>query len=60
MQFIGIVLHTNCFTACFLNETGEKSIYSFSIYSEGISSFINKVENDSYSIVEARINSFFF
>lgn len=60
MQFIGIDLHTNCFTACFLNETGAKSIYSFSINSEGISSFLNKVDNNSYAIVEATINSFCF
>ena len=60
MQFIGIDLHTNCFTACFLNETGEKSIYSFSINSEGISSFLNKVDDDSYALVEATINSFCF
>ena len=60
MKFIGIDLHTNCFTACFLDEKGNKSIITFNLNAEGIEKFLENVNMESYVIVEATINTFCF
>lgn len=60
MKFIGIDLHTNCFTACFLDEAGNKSIITYELNNEGIEKFFEKVTLESYVLVEATINSFCF
>ena len=60
MKFIGIDLHTNCFTACFLDEAGSKSIITYALNAEGIEKFLNEVNQNSYVLVEATINSFCF
>ena len=60
LKFIGIDLHTNCFTACFLDEKGNKSIITFNLNAEGIKKFHGNVDMDSYVLVEATINSFCF
>jgi len=60
MKFIGIDLHTNCFTACFLDEKGNKSIITYKLNAEGIERFHENVDMDSYVLVEATINSFCF
>ena len=60
MKFIGIDLHTNCFTACFLDEKGNKSINTYDLNAEGIGKFLGNVNLASYVLVEATINSFCF
>ena len=60
MKFIGIDLHTNCFTACFLDEKGNKSIITYDLDAEGIEKFHENVDMDSHVLVEATINSFCF
>lgn len=60
MKFIGIDLHTNCFTGCFLDEKGTKSIITYALNAEGIKKFLMEVSLDSYVLVEATINSFCF
>lgn len=60
MQFIGIDLHTNCFTACFLTDSESKKIRTYPLTSDGIESFISEVSSDSHVVLEATINSFSF
>ena len=60
MMFIGIDLHTNCFTACFLRGDGYKQIVSYTLDDKGIDLFLQKVSHDSHVLVEATINSFGF
>ena len=60
MRFIGIDLHTNRFTACFLDESGSKSIITYDLDATGIEMFLKEVDLDSYALVEATINSFCF
>ena len=60
MRFIGIDLHTNCFTACFLDEKGGKTITTFDLDATGVEGFLKEVDLDSYALVEATINSFCF
>lgn len=60
MRFIGIDLHTNCFTACFLDELGGKSIITYKLDATGIEGFLKEVDLDCYALVEATINSFCF
>ncbi|MCK4816945.1 hypothetical protein KA005_14340 [bacterium] len=60
MKFIGIDLHTNCFTACFLDKKGNRSIISYNLNAEGTEKFLENVNLDSYVLVEATINSFCF
>jgi transposase len=60
MKFIGIDLHTNCFTACSLDYDGKKSIVTFKLDSDGIEQFLKIVDLESYILVEATINSFCF
>ncbi len=60
MKFIGIDLYTNCFTACFLDEKGNKLIIIYNLNTEGVGKFFKEVDLDSYALVEATINTFCF
>ena len=60
MKFIGIDPHKNCFTACFLDEKGNKSIITYNLNAEGIQKFFEKVDMESHVLVEATINTFCF
>ncbi len=60
MKFIGIDLHTNCFTACFLDEKGNKTIITYNLNAEGTRKFLENVNMEFYVIVEATINTFCF
>ncbi len=60
MKFIGIDLHTNCFTCCFLDEFKGKSLSTFTITDLGIKNFIEESDIDSTVLIEATCNSFAF
>ncbi len=60
MKFIGIDLHTNCFTCCFLNKLGGKTLATFTITDQGIEDFVSKADLESTVIIEATCNSFAF
>jgi transposase len=60
MKFIGIDLHTNCFTCCFLDVHGGKTTVTYTITDQGIEDFIKTADLESTVIIEATCNSFAF
>ena len=60
MIFLGIDLHSNCFTCCFIKSDGVKTKISFILNSEGLESFFKLLTFDTYVMVEASTNSFKF
>jgi transposase len=67
MQFIGIDLHTNRFTCCYLDEhtssfTAKKDqrIKTFSLTSVGLAQFCKTLTPDTYVLVEATTTTFAF
>jgi transposase len=61
MKFVGIDLHTNRFTCCYLNEsTREKITETFNLDSKGLISFYSTLDKETYVLVEATVNTFAF
>jgi transposase len=61
MQFIGIDLHTNRFTCCYLNgDNKEKSIRTFELCPEDLPEFYETLTQDTVVLIEATINTFAF
>ena len=61
MKYLGIDLHTNRFTCCYLyDEQGEKQIETFNLEKEGLRDFYSTIDKDTYILVEATINTFAF
>ena len=60
MKFIGIDLHTNCFTCCFLDLEDGKRVQTFKINHEGLEAFYSFLDLDTYCVVEATVNTFSF
>jgi transposase len=61
MKFIGIDLHTNCFTCCYrTEESSRKETVTYSLDSKGLGAFYATLEQDSYVLVEATITTFSF
>jgi transposase len=61
MKYVGIDLHTNCFTCCFLDTAGKKEIKTFGLNEKDLSFFFEEVDSSStYVLIEATINSFAF
>jgi transposase len=61
MKYVGIDLHTNRFTCCYLSDNPrEKQIETFNLDTEGLSCFFATVSKDTYILVEATINTFAF
>ncbi len=61
MKYVGIDLHTNRFTCCFLDEEGHKRIKTFELNKKDIALFLDSV--DVYKtrvLVEATVNTFAF
>ena len=61
MKYVGIDLHTNRFTCCFLDEEGHKRIKTFVLNKKDIALFLDSV--DVYKtrvLVEATVNTFAF
>jgi transposase len=61
MKYVGIDLHTNRFTCCYLSDDSKtKSIMTFDIDFSGLKSFYSTIDKDTYILVEATINTFSF
>jgi len=61
MKFVGIDLHTNRFTCCYLSDNSkEKQTETFNLDTEGLRSFYSTINKDTYVLVEATINTFAF
>jgi transposase len=60
MKHIGIDLHTNSFTACYLEEGKSERIETFRLQGSGLQKFINTLEEEDQLALEATGNSCFF
>jgi len=61
MKFVGIDLHTNRFTCCYLTDNSkEKQTETFNLDAEGLISFYSTINMETYILVEATINTFSF
>jgi len=61
MKYVGIDLHTNCFTCCYLfDNSREKQTETFNLDSTGLFSFFKSIDKETYILVEATINTFQF
>jgi transposase len=61
MQFIGVDLHTNKFTCCYRDDTGEKKeTATFGLTEPGLESFYQTLTQETYVLVEATITTFSF
>jgi transposase len=60
MVFLGIDLHTNCFTCCYLDQQGGKKLDTFQLNSDELGRFFATLTADTYVLVEATINTFAF
>jgi transposase len=61
MKYVGIDLHTNRFTCCYLcDNSREKQTETFDLDTQGLNSFYSTIDKDTYILVEATINTFAF
>lgn len=60
MKHIGIDLHTNCFTACYLETGKSEKIETFRLQETGLQRFIETLEEEDEVALEATGNSCFF
>jgi len=61
MKYVGIDLHTNRFTCCYLDDDSrEKQTETFNLDKEGLYRFYSTIDRDTYVLVEATINTFAF
>ena len=61
MQFIGIDIHTNRFTCCYLfKDTKEKKMATFELDKAGLAQFYQTPDAETYVLLEATINTFSF
>jgi transposase len=61
MKFVGIDLHTNRFTCCYLSDNPkEKQTETFELDSAGLKKFYSTIDMDTYVLIEATVNTFSF
>jgi transposase len=60
MVFLGIDLHSNCFSCCFLHEGGGSDKKSFSITPLELEQFYTHLTPETYVMIEASTNTFQF
>ena len=60
MKYLGIDLHSNCFTCCFIDEGGKKYKISFDLEPDSLKLFYEYLDNETYVMVEASTNTFKF
>ena len=61
MTFLGIDLHTNCFTCCYLDgKNGYKRMETFQLDDHGLPLFFKTLNRRTHVLVEATINTFAF
>jgi transposase len=59
-QFLGIDLHTNKFTCCFLDTAGNKNQMGFDLSQESLEEFFDYINTNTQVMIEASTNSFAF
>ena len=61
MKYIGIDLHSNKFTCCFLyDQSNRKKLITYNLDSQGIKDFLTHVDRHTSVMVEASTNTFSF
>lgn len=60
MTYLGIDLHSNCFTCCFIYEDGKKVRKGFNLNSEELEVFYSLLNLETYVMVESSTNTFKF
>jgi len=60
MKYIGIDLHSNKFTCCFLYENNRKKLITYNLDSQGLKDFLKHVNRETSIMVEASTNTFGF
>ena len=60
MIFLGIDLHSNCFTCCFIYDEGKKLKTTFQLNGESLLDFFKLLTLNTYVMVEASTNTFKF
>lgn len=60
MRFLGIDLHTNCFTCCYLDENGQRRMLSYQLDSFGVENFRSALDKGTHVLIEATVNMFAF
>jgi transposase len=60
MRYIGIDLHTNSFTACYLEQGKQEVLRSYELQGKGLDVFIDGLQNDDEIALEITGNSVFF
>ena len=60
MKYIGIDLHSNCFTVFTICDNGRKSKASYKLDGDSIRTFKKKLNRNCYAMLEASANSFRF
>ena len=58
MKYLGIDLHSNRFTCCFLSENNGKKIITYNLDSQGIKDFLTLVNQGTSIMVGASTNTF--
>jgi transposase len=60
MKYLGIDLHSNNFTCCFIYTDGRKEKISFTFSKDSLEKFYTMLDLDTYVMVEASTNTFKF
>jgi transposase len=60
MRYLGIDLHSNNFTCCFIHNDGRKEKLSFPINTSSLEAFYTYLDKETYVIIEASTNTFSF
>lgn len=60
MVFLGIDLHSNCFTCCFINDNESKIKLNFNINKKSLEEFYKILTLETYVMIEASTNTFKF
>jgi len=60
MKFLGIDLHSNRFTCCFIYDDGFKKISTFNIDPDSLKNFYSLLDENMYVMIEASTNTFKF
>ena len=61
MKYVGIDLHTNRFTCCYLfDDSKEKQMETFELDQDKLRKFYSTINKDTYVLVEATVNTFAF
>ncbi len=60
MTFLGIDLHSDCFTCCFIYQDGHKKKITFALNQVFLDQFYSMLDLNTYVLIEASTNTFKF